>query len=504
MTNLALAKDAAASLDVDALVVGVTGTAGQVRVVGEDSLGKPRRKARNSALAETLTALAASTDVGAVTKVPAPETVPAPVVCAVGLGGGPDDEDAYDPEVLRRAAGAGVRALAGRSRVVVALPTSTAAEIEAVGFGALLGAYAFDRYRRDDPSRRAPVDTVLIAPGDGARKGAAQAALDRAESIAAGVALARDLINTTATDLHPADLADAAVRAGKEDGLKVQVLDEKALAKDGYGGLTGVGQGAANPPRLVRAAYTHPRAKRTIVLCGKGITFDSGGLSLKTGEGMMTMKDDMSGAAAVLGALVAIARLKPKVNVVGYLACAENMPGGAAQRPGDVLTTYGGTSVEVLNTDAEGRLVLADALGRALEDKPDLLLDVATLTGAQVVALGTRYFAVMARDGAARDRVVDAAGRAGESAWPMPLPPELRKTLDSDVADIANIARNRAAGMLVAGTFLADFVPDTQPWAHLDIAGPAWSDQVDGYTGKGGTGVAVRTFVELADELAAG
>lgn len=368
----------------------------------------------------------------------------------------------------------------------------------------MLGAYSFDRYRADDPSRRAPVDTVLVPQGDSERKGAAQAALDRAESIAAGVALARDLVNTTASDLHPADLADTAVRAGKERGLKVQVLDDKALAKDGYGGLTGVGQGAADPPRLVRVAYTHPRAKRTLAVCGKGITFDSGGLSLKPAQAMMTMKCDMSGAAAVLGALVAIARLKPKVNVVGYLACAENMPGGAAQRPGDVLTTYGGTSVEVLNTDAEGRLVLADALGRALEDKPDLLLDVATLTGAQVVALGTRYFAVMAREDAAREQVVEAAGRAGESAWPMPLPPELRKTLDSSIADIANVAGNRNAGMLVAGTFLAEFVPDTQPWAHLDIAGPAWSEQVDGYTGKGGTGVAVRTFVQLAGELAAG
>ncbi|MDR0358566.1 MAG: leucyl aminopeptidase, partial [bacterium] len=266
--------------------------------------------------------------------------------------------------------------------------------------------------------------------------------------------------------------------------------------------LLGVGQGSANPPRLARIAYTHPEARHTLVICGKGITFDSGGLSLKPNDSMATMKLDMAGAAAVLGALVAISRIGLGVNVVGYLACAENMPGGGAQRPSDVVCSYGGTTIEVLNTDAEGRLVLADAIGRAAEDEPDLLLDVATLTGSQLVALGYTHYAVMGDDGAV-DQVLTAARRAGERAWPMPLPSEVRRSLDSDIADIANVPGHRWAGMLAAGVFLKEFVPEGLPWAHLDIPGPAWSTQARDYTPKGGTGAPVRSLVQLAEDLAA-
>jgi leucyl aminopeptidase len=217
------------------------------------------------------------------------------------------------------------------------------------------------------------------------------------------------------------------------------------------------------------------------------------------------MKSDMGGAGAVLGALKAIAALGPKVKVVGYLAIAENMPSGTAQRPSDVLTIYGGKTVEVLNTDAEGRLVMADAIVRAGEDEPDLIIDVATLTGAQLVALGTRTTGVMANDDDVRDKVVDAAVRSGESAWPMPLPEELRKGLDSAVADIANISGERWGGMLVGGAFLGDFVPDGVPWVHLDIAGPAYNQgSAWGYTPKGGTGAAVRTLVQVAEDVANG
>ncbi len=226
-----------------------------------------------------------------------------------------------------------------------------------------------------------------------------------------------------------------------------------------------------------------------MVFVGKGITFDSGGLSLKPSNAMETMKSDMSGAAAVMAALQALAALRPVVNVVGYLCLAENMPGGNAQRPSDVITIFGGKTVEVLNTDAEGRLVLADALARSEQDSPDLLIDVATLTGAQVVALGTRIAGIMANDDATLDGVVDAARRAGEQAWPMPLPEELRKGLDSSVADIANVAGERWGGMLVAGLFLKEFVPDGVRWAHVDIAGPAFHEgEPYGYTPKGGTG----------------
>jgi leucyl aminopeptidase len=255
---------------------------------------------------------------------------------------------------------------------------------------------------------------------------------------------------------------------------------------------------------MVRIAYRHPRATRQLALVGKGITFDSGGLSLKPAQAMEWMKADMGGAAAVLAAMTAIARLKPAVNVTGWMPLAENMPSGSAQRPSDVITIYGGTTVEVLNTDAEGRLVLADALVRAGEDAPDVIVDAATLTGAQMVALGNRTSAVMANDDTLRDRVHALATAAGDQMWPMPLPPELRASMDSSVADIANMGE-RYGGMLVAGLFLAEFVPDGTPWAHLDIAGPAFNEgEPFGYTPKGGTGAAVRTFVALAEAAAAG
>jgi len=252
-------------------------------------------------------------------------------------------------------------------------------------------------------------------------------------------------------------------------------------------------------------AYSHPGAAKTVVLAGKGITFDSGGLSLKPPKSMEAMKSDMAAAAAVLAAVAAIAELGPAVNVIGYLAMAENMPSGTAQRPSDVITIYGGKTVEVLNTDAEGRLVLADALARSAEDSPDLVIDLATLTGAQLVALGPRIMGVMANDDDVREGMVDAAARAGEAAWPMPLPAELRDGLDSTVADIANVTGDRNGGMLVGGLFLREFVPPGVPWAHLDIAGPAYHEgEPYGYTTKGGTGAAVRTLVQVAQDVADG
>ncbi|MGZ4611530.1 MAG: leucyl aminopeptidase, partial [Actinomycetes bacterium] len=283
------------------------------------------------------------------------------------------------------------------------------------------------------------------------------------------------------------------------------VLDEKALRKGGYGGILGVGQGSVHPPRLVRLEYRHPKATRRLAVVGKGITFDSGGVSIKPAAGMETMKSDMSGAAAVLGTMVAVSRLKPVADVTGWLPLAENMPGGGAQRPSDVLVTYGGRTVEVLNTDAEGRLVLADALVAAAEDDPDAIVDVATLPGAARVALGGRTAGIMANDDDLLAKVHDATKRAGEAAWPMPLPDDLRRGLDSQVADIANVDNARLGGMLVAGIFLREFVEPGRRWAHLDIAGPAYNESGPfGYTPKGGTGFAVRTLVQLVEDLAAG
>ncbi len=452
-------------------------------------------------LAQALAALGATGEPEEVTRIPAGGRLAAPVLAAVGVGPLPGDSPGADgsfTDRLRRGAGAAVRALAGqRARsVALAMPASDAEQAEAVALGALLGGYAFGRYRRD---RHPDPDLLLLAGGEH------QAAVARAQVLAGAVALVRDLVNTAPSDLPPQELADEAQAVAARSGLSAEVLDEAQLAAGGYGGICAVGQGSARPPRLVRLGYEHPRASRTVVFAGKGITFDSGGLSLKPAKAMETMKCDMSGAAAVLGALSAIAALAPAVNVVGYLPLAENMPGGGAQRPSDVITIYGGTTVEVLNTDAEGRLVLADVLARSAQDQPDLLIDVATLTGAQVVALGRRIGAVMANDDAVRAGVVAAARRAGEAMWPMPLPEELRAGLDSKVADLANVAPERDGGMLVAGLFLREFVPDGVRWAHLDIAGPAFNDgEAYGYTPRGATGAAVRTLVQIALDVADG
>jgi len=456
-------------------------------------------------LADTLVALGATGKAEEVTRTVSAGKLAAPLIVAVGIGtAAAEQPGSADAEILRRSAGAAVRSLASPKvrSIALALPAGDAASAEAAALGALLGSYNFGRYR----SNGVPAaELILIAPG-----GHAHAAVARAEVLATAVSLVRDLVNTSPSHLYPEVFAKEAARIAGEAGLGLEVLDEAALSQSGYGGITGVGQGSVHPPRLVRLSYLHPEAAenepiKTVVFAGKGITFDSGGLSLKPAKAMEIMKSDMGGAAAVLAALQAIAAFKPAVNVIAYLPLAENMPGGTAQRPSDVITIYGGTTVEVLNTDAEGRLVLADALARSGEDKPDLIVDIATLTGAQVVALGNRVSGVMANDDAVRDAIVDAATRAGEAMWPMPLPEELRKGLDSKVADLANVAAERDGGMLVAALFLREFVPDGARWAHLDIAGPSFHEgEPYGYIAKGGTGAGVRTLVQVAQDVADG
>jgi leucyl aminopeptidase len=512
VTTLHLANAAPSTLDVDAVVIGVvpadsarssgsSGSSGSgVRLApGAEEIGG----AYGDRLTEALAALGATGKGEEITKLPTFGTLTAPLLVAVGLG---DANGAGgDPEVLRRAAGAAVRGLAGSAKVAIALPAGSAEEVTAVATGALLGNYAFDRYRTGDERRQPVTELTVVAAAGSVDEAAATAALRRAEVLADAVTLVRDLVNTPPSDLNPKALAEIAERVAAEAGVDVAVLDDKALADGGYGGLIGVGQGSVNPPRLVRLGYRHPEASMTVAFVGKGITFDSGGLSLKPSTAMEEMKADMGGAAAVLGATRAIARLGLKVNVVGYMALAENMPSGTAQRPSDVISIYGGKTVEVLNTDAEGRLVMADALVRAGEDQPDVIIDVATLTGAQVVALGSRTSGVMSPDDGLRDKVVAAAARAGERMWPMPLPEELRKGLDSAVADIANVTGDRSGGMLAAGLFLKEFVPDGVRWAHIDIAGPAFhAGEPYGYTPKGGTGAAARALVQIAEDAAAG
>jgi leucyl aminopeptidase len=490
--------EAARDTGADVIVIGVTPGAAAVQLApGAEDVDA----ALGGKLAATLTTLGATGDLEEVTMVASGGQLKAPLIAAVGLGdqAGPPP---LDGEALRSAAGAAVRALTDKNlrHIALALPGRDSAEVEAVALGAMLGGYAFTRYTGSLPGTE-----LTLLPHGGLEPSAAAQATSRARALAAAVSLVRDLVNTGPSDLFPAAFADEAQRLAAQAGLAVEVLDEKALGGTGYGGITGVGQGSVHPPRLVRLAYTPAGAAKTLVLAGKGITFDSGGLSLKPPKAMEYMKSDMAGAAAVLAALIAITELGPKVNVVGYLPLAENMPGGTAQRPSDVITIYGGKTVEVLNTDAEGRLVLADVLARSAEDSPDLLIDVATLTGAQLVALGPRITGVMANGDRVRDAIVDAARRAGEAAWPMPLPEDLRKGLESLVADIANVTQDRYAGMLVAGLFLQEFVPEGVPWAHLDIAGPAYhTGDPYGYTPKGGTGAAVRTLVQVACDVADG
>jgi leucyl aminopeptidase len=428
-------------------------------------------------------------------------------LCVVPKGDGPDlvlvgvgEHRAVDAEVLRRASACLARAVRRRplvaSRLLDALPGDadrpTAAR--ALAEGAALGTYRFDRYR----SRPAPggLEEMLVVSAGGQR---VRAALDLGARTAEGVVFARDLVNLPGGELTPAALAQAAVEVAERENLAITVMDEADIADAGLGGLLGVNRGSDNPPRFIEIGYEPEGPRGTLALVGKGITFDSGGLSLKTGEGMMTMKMDMSGAAAVLGAFSVIDAVAPKCRVRGYIPATDNMTGGDATRPGDVLEIRNGTTVEVLNTDAEGRLVLADALSVASESRPDAILDLATLTGAVEIALGPRIAGLMGNNARWVDQVRTAAERAGERVWELPLPDDYRDRLDSDVADLRNVAKDKKAGTIVAGLFLREFVGDGVPWAHLDIAGAAWwDDEEEAEFTKGATGWGVRTILELA------
>jgi leucyl aminopeptidase len=417
------------------------------------------------------------------------------VVVAVGVGPRAD----VGPAVLRRAAAAAVRAARSRASLALVLldaapaGSDVAACAQALAEGARLGAYRFTRFKSSPED--ATLTSVVVVGDEAAGPG-----IERGVAVAEGVALARDLINTPPGDLAPVAFAAVAEDVASRGGLAVEVVDEEAAADLALGGLLGVGRGSDNPPRMVKLTWTPDGAARgKVALVGKGITFDSGGLSLKSGEGMMGMKTDMSGAAAVLGAMSVLPVVRPDVEVVAWLCLAENMPSGRATRPGDVLTIRNGTTVEVLNTDAEGRLVLADGLSLAVEAGVDAIVDLATLTGACIVALGPEVAGLMGNDETWSGQVSEAAARADEEVWPLPLPPSYRRMLDSDVADIKNIG-GKYAGALTAGLFLQEFV-GTTPWVHLDIAGPSNAEEDRPLVPKGGTGFGVRTLVELLENF---
>ena len=443
-----------------------------------------------------------------------------------------DDEAAlgYDQTgLLRRAAGRATRALAGTDSAVLALPALCEEQLAAVVHGAALGAYSWSATKNEDrPGQEktskwtSPLKSIfIVSPLADTPEG--QEAMAGALALAQATALTRDLVNEPPNRLTPQVFAERARAAGQAAGIRVEIWDAPALVEQGFGGILGVAQGSVHPARLVRLEWSPVHAAEAaggrtssqaegdgaagrpkhVALIGKGITFDSGGLSLKPASSMPEMKSDMAGAATVLGAIVTAARLALPIRVTAWLALAENMPGADAQRPSDVITMFDGTTVEVTNTDAEGRLVMADALARAVTEEPDAVLDVATLTGAQIVALGDHVAAVMGTPDL-REEVVAAAQRAGESFWPMPLPAHLRATLDSPFADLRNTkVGSRAGGMLSAGLFLREFV-GRRPWAHLDIAGPAYNDSSPwGLTPTGGTGMGVSTLVELLRSLSA-
>jgi leucyl aminopeptidase len=417
----------------------------------------------------------------------------------VGLG--PAAE--VDASALRFAAGALARAAKRQRSLAVDLlgssaeGTSAAAGAQAIAEGLVLGGYEFSTFKSEAKS---PALTRAVIVGGGGKR--AQDAVARGVAIAEAVCWARDLENEPGGSLTPAELAKRVVNEGKRSGFQVTVWDEKEIRAQKLGGLLGVNRGSVQAPRFLRLEHAPDKPRGTVALVGKGITFDSGGLSLKPSDGMVGMKGDMGGAAAVLGAVRAIASLGTKARVVGFIPVTDNMPGGDAMRVGDVLTIRNGKTVEVLNTDAEGRLILADALSLACEEEPDAIVDLATLTGACMVALGDRIAGLMGNHRGWIDQVRAAADAAGEPVWPLPLPDHLRAKLDSDVADLKNVTDTRYGGALAAGLFLRDFVADGIPWAHIDIAGPASSSVVEGELVKGGTGFAVRTLVELLSTFA--
>ncbi|MET0901800.1 MAG: leucyl aminopeptidase [Acidimicrobiales bacterium] len=412
----------------------------------------------------------------------------------VGLGSAAE----VDADVLRHAAGSLARAARRHPSLAVDLlgaaadGTSAAAGAQAIAEGLVLGGYQYSAYKSEP--KPADLARAVIVGGGGKR---AEDAIARGLTIAEAVCWARDLENEPGGSLTPSELAKQAVAVGRSAGFEVTVWDEKEIRKQRLGGLLGVNRGSEQVPRFLRLEYVPEKPRGTVALVGKGITFDSGGLSLKTSDGMVGMKGDMGGAAAVLGAFRAIAALGSKARVLGFLPITDNMTGGDATRVGDVLTIRNGKTVEVLNTDAEGRLILADGLALASEAAPDAIVDLATLTGACMVALGDRTAGLMGNHEGWMDQVQAAAATAGEPVWALPLPDYLRGKLDSELADLKNITDTRYGGALAAGVFLREFVGDGIPWAHLDIAGPADSSVVEGELVKGGTGFGVRTLVEL-------
>ena len=494
MTSISAREDGVTD---DVLVVGLARNADKKLIIQSGAI-----KLDEKELLEALNDLGATGAYDEVTKLPGSATK---LLVFTGLGQS-DKSGNFSHERLRRAAGAAARQLFGQESATFAITHKDDAGFSAIAEGALLGSYAFFEFKgkSSDKDRKEPLKRIVIH-SKVTKSSKAKNLLSRADVIARHTALVRDLINTPPSHLTPETFSQRFKKLTASSKASIEILNDAQLKKFGYGGTIAVGQGSASKPRLVHISYSPKKAKSRIAFVGKGITFDTGGLALKPAQGMEAMKSDMSGAAAVCAAVLAIAEMGLNVAVDAWAPLAENMVSDTATRPSDIIKIYGGKTVEVLNPDAEGRLILADGLVRAAEFGKkagglDAIIDVATLTGAQSVALGTRTSAVMTNNEQWRERFMKVCEETGEAFWPMPLPEELRASLDSPVADIANIG-DRMGGMLVAGLFLKEFVDDQLPWLHLDIAGPAFNTgKPHGYTPVGGTGVALRTLVAFAQE----
>lgn len=415
----------------------------------------------------------------------------------VGLG----SSDEFTAQSLRKAGASFVCASRRHKVAATTLIADAVAAVDELDQGAAaqclaegmeLGGYRFETYK--SKPKQNDLTKVTVA---GTTSAAVKNGLAAGQAIAEGQALARSLVNEPGGTLTPVELAKRVQAMAKGAGLQCKVMDLAAIKKAKLGGLLGVNRGSTIQPRFVELTYAPPKYTGTIAFVGKGITFDAGGLSIKTGTGMMTMKCDMGGAAAVIGAMSALKAAGVKARVRAYLPMTDNMLGGDATRPGDVLTIRNGKTIEVLNTDAEGRLILADALSLASEAKPDAIVDLATLTGACMVALGPKIAGLMSNDDDFAATVAGAADAAGERVWRLPLPADYKSQVESPVADMKNIGGSHG-GALTAGLILQEFVADGIPWVHLDIAGPAWTDSDDVENRKGGTGFGVRTLVALA------
>ncbi|MEP7088961.1 MAG: leucyl aminopeptidase [Nocardioidaceae bacterium] len=497
MTTYTLRKGAPEKTRADVVVIGVVRTPKGLQAAPG---GEGVTSAYGRRFAPLLSTIGFSGRLDEMAKVPTGGMIKSPLLILVGMG----EQRDLDAAACRRAAGVAVRGVANAATVALALPAADDQQVRGVVEGAMLGGYTFTTYK-SKPGPSGPGEVVVLT--DIARTKAAQRAVEVARIVSDTTVLARDWVNTPAGDLTPEIFAASVVAehsTRKPAKVKVSVLDETELLAEVFGGIIGVGRASANPPRLVRLTYSPRGATSHLALVGKGITFDSGGLSIKPSTGMATMKSDMAGAAAVVAATFAIAELGLPVKVTTLAPMAENMVSGDATRPGDVLTMYGGATVEVLNTDAEGRLVLGDALVLATESKPDVMVDVATLTGACVTALGDRVAGILGNDEALVAQTVAAGSRAGEALWPLPISPEMTEKVRtrSSVADLMQHNTDVYGGALYAAAFLQEFVGEHR-WVHLDIAGPSFNSRAPyGHVPSGGTGCAVATLVELATELA--